>query len=104
MVEQIGAVLDPSPMYHWSTHQGAELDLYFEIEGRGYGIEIKRSSAPRLTKSMRIAVDDLGLAHVGVVYPGTKRVRLPPRVMLVPVSELAAVTTPSELAAILDAN
>lgn len=90
VVEQIGAILDPSPMYHWSTHQGAELDLYFEVEGRNYGIEVERSSAPRLTKSMRIAVDDLGLTHLGVVYPGAKRVRLSPRVTLVPLPEFTA--------------
>ncbi len=37
-----------------------------------FGVECKRTDTPRLTSSIRIALDDLGLSRVAVIYPGTK--------------------------------
>jgi uncharacterized protein len=45
--------------------------------------------APRLTPSIRIAIDDLGLERVAVVYPGAKRFSLAGRVEAVPMDALA---------------
>jgi len=45
--------------------------------------------APRLTPSIRIALTDLGLERVAVVYPGTKRYPLADRVEAVPLTALA---------------
>ena len=56
--------------YFWATHQGAELDLLVFHRGRRLGFEVKLSDAPNLTRSMRIAVDDLGLDSLWVVHPG----------------------------------
>ena len=39
-------------------------------EGR-VGFEIKYTDTPKTTKSMRIAIEDLELDHLYVVYPGT---------------------------------
>jgi hypothetical protein len=47
------------------------------------------ADAPRLTPSIRIALDDLRLDCVAVVYPGTKRCRLAERVEAVPLDVLA---------------
>lgn len=57
-------------MYFWSTHTGSEIDLFWQHEGRNWGIEFKYSDAPKITKSMQIAMRDLKLSHLWVVYPG----------------------------------
>ena len=38
--------------------------------GKRWGFDFKCSDAPRTTKSMHIVMDDLGLEHLWVVYPG----------------------------------
>lgn len=62
--------------YYWATQGGAELDLLLQLQGRRYGIEIKYSDAPSLTKSMTIASKDLRLTRLYVVYPGSHRYAL----------------------------
>jgi predicted AAA+ superfamily ATPase len=56
--------------YFWGTHQQAELDLLIIKNGKKLGFEIKYSGAPKLTKSMQIAQEDLRLDVFTVVYPG----------------------------------
>lgn len=56
--------------YFWGTHQQAELDLLIMKNGKRLGFEIKYSGAPKLTKSMQIAQQDLALDSLTVVYPG----------------------------------
>jgi len=56
--------------YFWATPSGAELDLLVFIRGRRIGFEVKYSDAPRPTKSMAIARQDLKLDELIVVYPG----------------------------------
>jgi len=56
--------------FFWATHAGAELDFLLIRGHRRYGFEIKRSTAPGLTKSMRIAAEDLRLDHLAVVHAG----------------------------------
>jgi len=54
----------------WASNQGAELDLLVTVRGRRLGFEIKRTSAPRVTKSMHVALADLKLDRLDVVYDG----------------------------------
>lgn len=56
----------------WATHTGAEVDLFWQEQGRNWAVEFKYADAPRLTRSMSIARQDLELAHLGVVYPGDR--------------------------------
>lgn len=67
---------DPQDCYFWGTHGGAELDLLLMHKGKRLGFECKYQDAPKLTKSMRIAIDDLQLDHLTVIYPGTKAYQL----------------------------
>lgn len=55
--------------YFWSTHQGAELDLLLNIKGKRIGFEFKASDQPKITKSMRIALDALRLDHLYIITP-----------------------------------
>lgn len=47
--------------------------------------------APTLTKSMRVALDGLGLSALYIVYPGPKRYALARDVEVLPIRELASV-------------
>jgi predicted AAA+ superfamily ATPase len=87
-VEEILKVLRPDEAYYWATHNGAEIDLVLFKKGRRIGIECKRADAPVLTPSMRIALADLKLDKLSVVYPGERRYALGKRVEVVPLAQL----------------
>ena len=89
MIEQVLAAEPHDEAFFWGTHQGAEIDLILSRGGRLLGVECKRVDAPRMTKSIAVALADLGLDRVAVVYPGERRYPLADRVEAVPVSELA---------------
>lgn len=99
VVEEVLKAVEPDDAYFWATHSGAELDLLVFKEGRRIGVECKRADAPRLTSSMRIALEDLGLDHLVVIYPGTRAYPLSDRVTVLPLTHLAtggaAVLTPA---------
>jgi predicted AAA+ superfamily ATPase len=63
-------------VFFWKTHAGAELDLFWQDKGQNWGIEFKYNDAPTATKSMQIAVKDLNLAHLWVIYPGKENYKL----------------------------
>ena len=69
VIEQIASLAGSSEFYFWATHGGAELDLFLLQRGKRIGIEIKYSDAPRPTRSMRIAMSDLGLDILYIIYP-----------------------------------
>ena len=87
-VEEVLKALRPDEAYFWATHQGAELDLLLFKHGRRIGIECKRADAPTLTPSMHIALADLKLDELRVVYPGKKRYTLAKKVEVIPLVEL----------------
>jgi hypothetical protein len=89
-VEEVLKALRPDDAYYWATHNGAEIDLVLFKKGRRIGVECKRADAPTLTPSMRIALSDLKLDELLVVYPGARRYRLEKRVEVVPLAELVA--------------
>ena len=79
----------PLPECHfWATHTGAELDLLVPWKGGRLGFEFKLSASPTRTRSMQIAIEDLGLAHLYVVHAGTDRYPLGPKMTAVPVWNL----------------
>ncbi len=96
VIQQIVQLLRASPgeCFHWSTHTGAELDLLVLAGARRYGFEVKRSEAPRLTRSMRSALETLGLHRLDVVHAGTERYRLAEGVRALPAVELAGILRP----------
>jgi len=88
-IEEVLRVARPSEAHFWATHTGAELDLLLMRQGRRIGVEVKRQDAPRLTPSMRIAISDLGLDQLTVLYPGDEAYDLADRVRAVPLASLA---------------
>jgi predicted AAA+ superfamily ATPase len=81
--------MNPDEAYFWGTHNGAEIDLVMVKGGRMLGVECKRIDAPRLTPSMRIALENLNLERIAVVYPGARRYALAENVHAVPLEAIA---------------
>jgi predicted AAA+ superfamily ATPase len=84
VIEQVLSTTDHDEAFFWATHQGAEIDLILVRGGEMLGVECKRTDTPTMTPSIRHALEDLGLAHVVVIYPGTKRYPIAGRVEAVP--------------------
>ena len=74
VIECVLRALDapPGSSYFWRTHTGAELDLLVQQGGRLRGFEIKRTTAPRFTRSMRSAMSDLDLSRLDVIHAGAE--------------------------------
>ena len=68
-LEQILSRLPAGDAWFWATQAGAELDLLVEPNGRRIGFEFKVGDAPKLTKSMGVAMSDLKLEELIVVKP-----------------------------------
>lgn len=68
IVQQLGAL--PQECYFWRTHTGAELDLLIVRGRKRLGFEIKRTTAPAITRSMRSAMTDLRLSALTLVHAG----------------------------------
>jgi len=88
VIEQFFSFYGNRNCYFWGTHQGGEIDLVFIRKGRRYGIEVKLSDAPGVTKSMKIAQNDLDLKHIWVLYPGKEKFPLDNRITAWPVAEI----------------
>ncbi|QQR53719.1 ATP-binding protein [bacterium] len=55
--------------YFWSTQGGAELDLFTIKNGKRLGFEFKYTDSPKITRSMHVALQDLALDHLYIVWP-----------------------------------
>lgn len=91
-LEQVLRIAAPDEAYYWATHAGAELDLLMLKDGRRVGVEFKRVDAPQFTPSMRIALQDLRLDALYVVYPGTRRYAVADGVEAVPLGAVLPAT------------
>ena len=91
-IEQLLACTNARSTYFWSTHGGAELDLLLIAGGERYGFEFKYTDAPGTTRSMRVAMQDLNLAHLWIVYPGAEAYDLDERISVLPVSDVPRIS------------
>ena len=89
-LEQIISALemDATEVFFWRTINGAELDLMIFKGNKRYGFEFKFGDAPSTTKSMRIALDDLHLEHLYVIYPGKTKIILDDRITAMPLVQM----------------
>ena len=74
--------------YFWATHTGAELDLLVVRGRRRWGFEVKRTSAPSITPSMRIALADLKLQRLIVIHAGRHSFDMAKQIRAVALSDL----------------
>ncbi len=81
--------------YFWATHAGAELDLVLFFKGERIGFEFKYADAPGITRSMRIATNDLGLSQLYVVYPGREAYPLDDGISVLPFDDISELSRQS---------
>ena len=62
--------------FFWGTHGGAELDLLIVRGRERLGFEVKLTSSPRVTPSMRHAFSDLKLQRLYVIHAGEETFQL----------------------------
>ena len=74
--------------FFWATHGGAELDLLIIRGRKRMGFEVKRTSSPQLTPSMRNAFSDLRLKSLEVIHAGDHTFPLTERVRAVALARL----------------
>ena len=74
--------------YFYATRRGAELDLMLLRRGRRWGFEFKCTDAPRTTQAMHIVIEDLGLEHLWILYPGDHKYPLADAISAVPLKHI----------------
>lgn len=86
-IHELIAHLDAQPeeCWFWRAHTGAEVDLLVVRGRERRAFEIKRTSAPRTTRSMHTAMEDLRLAHLDVIHGGRDTYPLRDRIRAVSV-------------------
>jgi predicted AAA+ superfamily ATPase len=88
-LEQVLKTLKGTDVYFWATHGGAELDLLFFAGGKRYGVEFKFNEAPKVSRSMHVAISDLNLEHLWVVFPGKSGYPATPEITMVPLVDIS---------------
>ncbi|MCZ6873535.1 MAG: DUF4143 domain-containing protein, partial [bacterium] len=68
VITRLGA--HPEECFFWATHAGAELDLLVVRGMQRWGFEFKRTVSPRMTRSMGVAFETLGLDRLDVIHAG----------------------------------
>jgi predicted AAA+ superfamily ATPase len=68
VIEHLGA--QPEECFFWGTHSGAEIDFLWVRGRRRWGFEFKLTTAPKLTRSAKAALDVLKLQKLYVVHAG----------------------------------
>ncbi|MDB5145526.1 MAG: ATPase [Mucilaginibacter sp.] len=90
VIENILSVASGSALpFYYRTADGAEIDLVLEFSGKEkWAIEIKRSSAPSLSKGFHIACDDIKADKRYVVYSGKDKFPLGNEITAIPLPTL----------------
>lgn len=68
----------------WATHNGAEVDLFWQHDGKNWACEFKFADAPKMTRSMSAALESLNLEKMWVVYPGKISYQIHEKIKVVP--------------------
>ncbi len=92
VIRHLGARRDEC--YFWATHQGAELDLLVVRGDKRRAFEIKRTTAPAVTRSMHVALADLRLDRIDVIHAGRDSYLLTPRIRAVAAARLQSDVEP----------
>lgn len=86
VIEHLGA--RPEQCFFWATHGGAELDLFILNGNTRRGFEFKRTDVPTVTRSMEIALNDLHIDSLDIIYPGKQTFYLTKQIRAVGLSRL----------------
>lgn len=90
-LEQVIQIFDSRDAYYWATHAGAELDLMLMIKGQRFGFEFKYTDAPGTSRSMHVAMEDLNLNHLWIIYPGDQSYLLTEKISVIPLEKIGEI-------------
>jgi predicted AAA+ superfamily ATPase len=90
VIEQLKNKFPHDELYFWNTHGGAELDVLILKGGKRYGIEIKYSDTPTLSRGSYIAVEDLKLDLLYVIVPNSRTYALKNKVIVSSLTDFIA--------------
>ena len=90
VIENVASALPAhAALGYYRTVGGAEVDLVIELgAGEIWAVEIKRNTAPRVSRGFHSACEDLRPARKLVVYPGLESFSLGQNIEAVPLSEV----------------
>ncbi len=80
-------------VFFYGSHAGVEVDLFWQSGGKNYAAEFKFMDAPKTTRSMQQAIEDLSLHQLWVIYPGDKNYALSENITVIPLRDLAILKT-----------
>ena len=78
----------PEECFFWALHSAADLDLLVVRGRRRLGFEMKFTEAPRVTPSMRSALQTLRLDRLEVIHVGPDTFPMADRIRAVSISRL----------------
>jgi len=84
--------IEPDDAYFWATHSGAELDLLVFVDGHPYGFEVKRTTAPKITPSMKNSLNDLSLKKLFVIHAGEHEFDLNENIRAIPSHQIQSIS------------
>ena len=90
-LEQIIGAHGDHDAYYYQTQRGTKLDLLLLRDGKRWGFQFSCSDAPRTTKAMHIAIKDLNLSHLWVIYPGEQSYPLTETVTVRPLGHACSI-------------
>ena len=91
VVEQAVTLLEIGEPYFWRTHTGAELDLFWFRNGKPWGIEVRYTDAPKMTRSLHSVIGDLKPEHIWIIYPGKETWHVHPKITVLPLTGLSRI-------------
>lgn len=91
-LEQLIGYMGTRDVYFWATHAGAELDLLATVAGKRYGFEFKYADAPGPKRSMHIAIEDLRLEHLWIIYPGRHKYDINKNITVIPIENIPSLS------------
>lgn len=95
-LEQVLRLNHSHEAYFWATQSGAELDLLLFKDGKRIGYEFKYAEKPSVSRSMRIALQDLRLDELRIVCPGDVEASLDEKICALGISRLEQIETRPE--------
>jgi len=75
-------------VFFYSTHSGAEVDLFWQWGGRNYAVEVKFSDKPRISRSLTTSINDLQIDKAWIIYPGDTVIPINEKVSAIPVTSI----------------
>ena len=89
VIENILSVAPPEvDAAFYRTAAGAEIDLVLSFGDKRWAVEIKRTTAPKLTRGFHAACEDVKPARKWIVYTGNERYMLRDNINIVPLPVL----------------